>query len=216
MIFCLDSLCVSMALDGQTAASLSPLLSSLGEVCLLHRCAHWVSSFARSISVPNQAFLDASSAQNPALTYGASGIMGLGFTSLSTVDALVNRTQQASGRSLLYNLFNDNPKEPNFIAFSLQRASDPTDEVDGTFLIGELDPDYTAVEQSTPLPTFPEVDPNRWNVLLDAVIVGSTVVPLTTTVPGAPTNKAVVLLDSGTSYTCVDSLNDRAMQLTFC
>lgn len=42
-------------------------------------------SRVNSISVSKQAFIDATSAQNPALTYGASGILGLGFTSLSTI-----------------------------------------------------------------------------------------------------------------------------------
>ncbi|KAI0053640.1 acid protease [Auriscalpium vulgare] len=157
------------------------------------------------INVTKQAFLDVASAQNPALTYGTSGILGLGFTSLSTIDALVNQTSQATGRSLLYNLFADNPSEPNYIAFSLQRSNDPEAEVEGTFLVGETDPQYAAVNDTTPIPTFPLVNPNRWNILLDAVIVGSTVVPVTSVVPNAPTNKAVVLLDSGTSYSYAPS-----------
>jgi saccharopepsin len=154
------------------------------------------------ISVPNQAFLDVSSAQNPAITYGTSGIVGLGFTSLSSIDALVNKTGSSSGRSLLYNLFSDNPKEPNFIAISLQRSADPTADVQGTFLIGELDPDYSAVNQTPPIPTFPVANPTRWTVLLEDILVagGNTVVPITSTVPNAPSNRAVALLDSGTSY----------------
>ncbi|KAI0268191.1 acid protease [Gloeopeniophorella convolvens] len=153
------------------------------------------------IPIPKQAFLDVSSAQNPALTYGTSGILGLGFTSLSSIDAMVNGTGSSSGRSLLYNLFNDNPHEPNFIAFSLQRSSDPTDEVEGTFLIGEVDPEYAAVNNSAPIHTFPENSPMRWNLLLDAILVGPQAVPVTSTVAGAPSNRAVALLDSGTSYT---------------
>lgn len=152
------------------------------------------------ISVPSQAFLDVSSAQNPAIDYGTKGIMGLGFTSLSTIDALVNQTGSSSGRSLLYNLFSDNPQEPNFIAFSLQRSTDPTNDVEGTFLIGELDPDYAAVNQTSPIPTFPVTSPKRWTVLIDAILVGNSVIPMTTTVPNAPSNQAVALLDSGTSY----------------
>jgi len=128
--------------------------------------------------------------------------MGLGFNSLSTIDALVNKTGSSSGRSLLYNLFSANPEEPNHIAFSLQRSTDPTDDVQGTFLVGELDPTYAAVNQTPPIPTFPPTNPNRWNVLLDAILVGSTVIPMTTTVPNAPSNRAVALLDSGTSYRC--------------
>ncbi|KAI0254756.1 acid protease [Lactifluus subvellereus] len=157
------------------------------------------------ISVPNQAFLDASSAQNPAITYGASGIMGLGFTSLSNIDALVSKTGSSSGRSLLYNIFSDNPQEPNFIAFSLQRSTDPTDDVQGTFLIGELDPDYAAVNHSSPIPTFPENNPMRWNLLLEAILFGNTAIPMASTVLNAPSNRAVALLDSGTSYSYAPS-----------
>lgn len=41
----------------------------------------------------------------------------------------------------------------------------------------------------------------RWTVLLDAFLVGQGSVALTSTVPNAPSDKAVVMLDSGTSYT---------------
>ena len=153
-----------------------------------------------SISVPNQTFLDVSSAQSPAVTYGANGIIGLGFTSLSTIDNLITKMGSSSGHSLLYNLFSDKPNEPNFIAFSLQRSTDPAADVQGTFLIGELDPDYAAVNQTPPIPTFPVTNPKRWTVLLDAILVGNTVVPMATTVLNAPSNRAVALLDSGSSY----------------
>ena len=97
-------------------------------------------ALALSISIPQQAFLDVSSASNPALSYGADGILGLGFDSLSMVDALVNSTGASTGRSLLYNLFQDNPQEPNFIAFSLQSTADSQDNIPGTFSIGESFP----------------------------------------------------------------------------
>ena len=76
------------------------------------------------------------SANNPALSYGADGIAGLGFTSLSTIDALVNKTGTDDGRSLLFNMFQDNPSEPNFISFSMQRSNDPSGDVEGSFGIG--------------------------------------------------------------------------------
>lgn len=47
------------------------------------------------------------------------------------------------------------------------------------------------------------MNPYRWNVLLDALIVNTTITPGTTKMVGAPANKAVVLLDSGSSYTSV-------------
>lgn len=115
-------------------------LSSLRGTCFCHFHSifrHHQLSFFR-ISIPSQGYLDVSSAQNPALSYGALGIVGLGFTSLSTIDALVNHTGAATGRSLLYNAFDDNKAEPNYIAFALQRSSDPNDDVQGTFSIGTV------------------------------------------------------------------------------
>jgi saccharopepsin len=179
------------------------------------------------VSVPQQAFLDSSSAQNPALSYDADGILGLGFTSLSTIDALVNMTNSSTGRSLLYNLFLDNPKEPNFIAFSLERTSDQNDSADGTFSVGrwleplvydsagfhmvsictgQYDPQYQRIANTAAIPTFPETSPKRWSVLVDSIVVGSTQVPVTTSVANAPGNKAVALLDSGTSYSFVPTI----------
>ncbi|KAF9259504.1 acid protease [Marasmius fiardii PR-910] len=155
------------------------------------------------INVSNQAYLDVETAQYPGLSYGADGLMGLGFTSLSSIDHQVNNTGESYGRSLLYNMFRDNPAEPNFIAFSLQRTtSQGDDDIEGTFAIGEYEPKYQTIAASPKIPTWPVHDPSRWNVLLDAVLFagGKTIIP-TTTVPDVPGNKAVVLLDSGTSWT---------------
>jgi predicted aspartyl protease len=157
-----------------------------------------------NLSIPSQAFLDVSSAVNPALGYGANGIVGLGFTSLSTIDAIVNHSSSSAGRSLLYNLFEANPKEPNLLSFALQRSTEPGDEVEGSFSIGEYEPDYMAIVNQTAIPTWPVNSPSRWNILLDAVIVNNnnnSIVLPTTTVVGAPSNKAVMLMDSGSSFT---------------
>lgn len=152
------------------------------------------------ISVTQQAFLNVSSAQNPALSYGAEGILGLGFTSLSTIDAVLNQTGASTGRTLLYNLFQDNPSEPNFIAFSLDSSSDG-DGVSGTFSIGETVPQYANVTNTNKISTWPVSSPTRWSVLLDSFIVGTQTTGVSSTVSGVPSGKAVVLLDSGTSYT---------------
>ena len=142
------------------------------------------------------------SAENAVLDYGTSGVMGLGFNSLSTIDAVINATDSSKGRSLLYNLFYDNPETANFIAFSLQRSADTdADSVEGTFSIGELEDKYASVNTTTGIPTFPETAPKRWNILLDALLVGEDTVTVTSTVDGAPSNKAVVLLDTGSSFT---------------
>ncbi|KAK1236564.1 hypothetical protein PQX77_000116 [Marasmius sp. AFHP31] len=155
------------------------------------------------ITVRDQAYLDVQSANYPALGYGANGLLGLGFTSLSSIDSEFNNTRSASGRSLLYNMFEDNPADPNFIAFSLQRTSSQGEEdIEGTFAIGEYEPKYASVAQNPKIPTWPVHDPSRWNVLLDGVLFadGRSFIP-NTTVPDAPGNKAVVLLDSGASWT---------------
>lgn len=88
------------------------------------------------ITLSKQAFLDVTQVENPALSYGATGIVGLGFTSLSNIDAFINSTGSSDGRSLLYNLFEDNVSQPNFIAFAMQRSKEPGDEVEGSFSIG--------------------------------------------------------------------------------
>ncbi|KAJ3525367.1 hypothetical protein NM688_g8411 [Phlebia brevispora] len=161
--------------------------------------AYTATQFA-GISIPSQAYLDVSHASNPALSYGADGIVGLGFTSLSTIDALVNHTGGSTGRSLLYNAFASDTSEPNYIAFSLQRSTDPDSDVEGSFSIGEVEPQYAAVLNSTALSTWPVSSPSRWNVLVDAVLVGSKTVAVSSSVDGVPSGKAVALLDSGTSY----------------
>jgi len=153
------------------------------------------------IKVPSQAFLDVTTARNPALSYGAVGIAGLGFTMLSNIDFAVNRTNAATGRSLLFNLFQANPSEPNFVAFALQRGSQPGDDVEGTFSIGEYEPEYARITGNERISTWPVHSPARWNVLVDALIVNNTITVPTTTVPRAPSNKAVALMDSGSSYT---------------
>lgn len=88
------------------------------------------------LKVPKQAFIDVDSANNPVLGYGLNGIVGLGFTALSSIDYEVNQTSSDTGRSLLYNMFAVNPSEPNFLAFSLLRSTLDADEVDGSFSIG--------------------------------------------------------------------------------
>jgi hypothetical protein len=75
-----------------------------------------------------------------------------------------------------------------------------------TTTIGEYVPQYAGVADTPAIPTWPVSSPTRWTVLLESFIVNGTNVPVSTTVDGAPSNLAVVLLDSGTSYTYVSTL----------
>ncbi|KAF8812440.1 aspartic peptidase A1 [Phlegmacium glaucopus] len=153
------------------------------------------------ISVPSQAFLDAVSVDNPALSYGAQGIAGLGFTRLSSIDGLLNSTRQSTGRSLLHNLFLVNLSQPNFISFALQRSTDADSNVQGSFAI--VEPQFANISNNAPIPTWPIHSPFRWNILIDAVIVNNNITVPTSSVDGAPSNKAVALIDSGASYSYV-------------
>ncbi len=67
-------------------------------------------------------------------------------------------------------------------------------------LLGEYDPKYTQISGSNRISTWPIRNPYRWNVLIDAVIVNGSIVVPSTRVTSAPGNKAVALMDSGSSY----------------
>lgn len=95
----------------------------------------WLLTVAR-LSVPKQAFVEATVVNNSAISYGARGIAGLGFTSLSSIDAEGNQTHSNADRSLLYNLFQVNHDEPNFVGFMLQQNSSDDSQV-GSFAIGK-------------------------------------------------------------------------------
>ncbi|KAJ1308995.1 hypothetical protein OPQ81_004677 [Rhizoctonia solani] len=159
-------------------------------------------SFA-GFNVSSQAFMLATSANNPILDWGADGLLGLGLNSLSKVDHLVNSTGGSWGRTLLYNIFSQSPRTPNFIAFLLQRSEHFLNETaEGSFTIGELEPEYeSAISATEAIPIWPMVNPTRWSVLIDSYdTTGAVPHTLSSTVSGVPSGKAVALLDSGTSY----------------
>lgn len=140
----------------------------------------------------------ATSANNPILNWGAEGLLGLGINSLSTIDNLVNGTGSSWGRTLLYNIFSQSPATPNFIAFLLQRSENALEVgSEGSFTIGELEPEYEAAISATDaIPTWPVDNPTRWTVLLDGYdTTGAVEHSLTSTVSGVPSGKAVALLD---------------------
>ncbi|KAK2466208.1 hypothetical protein APHAL10511_001850 [Amanita phalloides] len=155
------------------------------------------------LSVPQQAFVEATSVDNPAVESGARGVAGLGFTSLSSIDAKGNQTQSNADRSLLYNLFQVNPSQPNFIGFILQPnfSNSSHTSQEGSFSIGEYEPGYERIANQPSIPTWPVESPSRWTVLLDSIIVGDQIIVPSTSVSDAPSNKAVVLVDSGSTFT---------------
>lgn len=162
-------------------------------------------SFA-GFDVDDQAFI---SVTNPAdldslFTMGTYGMMGLGFDTLSNVVDVVQALYNATwGRSLLSNLFLQDPNTPNHIAFALERAGDLDDMAEGSFDVGEISPEYAAVNQSSPISLWPE-NTNRWSVLIDAMTVDNQSVPLNSSFEGdnasePPAGKSVAVLDTGAS-----------------
>ncbi|KDN45156.1 hypothetical protein RSAG8_05071, partial [Rhizoctonia solani AG-8 WAC10335] len=107
------------------------------------------------------------------------------------------------GRSLLSNLFIQEPSTPNHIAFALERAGDLDDMAEGAFDIGEILPQYAAVNNSPQISIWPE-NANRWTVLLDGMTVNNSTVHLNSTFEGdnaadPPEGKSLALLDTGAS-----------------
>ncbi|CAE6414696.1 hypothetical protein ACGC1H_007072 [Rhizoctonia solani] len=162
-------------------------------------------SFA-GFDVDDQAFIAVTAAKDmdTMFTRGTYGIMGLGFDTLSNVARAVETNYNATwGRSLLSNLFIQEPNTPNHIAFALERAGDLDDMAEGAFDIGEILPQYGAVNNSPHIPLWPE-NANRWTVLLDGMSVDNSTVQLNSTFEGdnaadPPEGKSLALLDTGAS-----------------
>ncbi|CCA68119.1 related to aspartic peptidase A1-Laccaria bicolor [Serendipita indica DSM 11827] len=158
--------------------------------------AHGPVTFA-GYDIPDQAYLVFQSGHNPVLSFGAQGIIGLGFTTLSHIDAAVTESWASS---LLYNIFAQNPSEPNFIAMALERESDEHNTVHGSLGVGELAKEYESVSSTDHIPLFPPEGSKRWTVLLDSYVVNGATQNATSTVQDVPAGRLSVLLDSGTTY----------------
>ncbi|KAJ1304596.1 hypothetical protein OPQ81_005739 [Rhizoctonia solani] len=166
-------------------------------------------SFA-GFDVDDQAFIAVTSAKDmdAMLNRGTYGIIGLGFDALSDVVRAVQTNYNATwGRSLLSNLFLQEPSTPNHIAFALERAGDLDDMAEGAFDVGEILPQYAVVNNSPSIPLWPE-NANRWTVLLDGMNVNNLPVPLNSTFEGdnasdPPQGKSLALLDTGASFALI-------------
>ncbi|KAG8713904.1 hypothetical protein FRC11_010553 [Ceratobasidium sp. 423] len=162
-------------------------------------------SFA-GFDIGDQAFIAVTSVKDMDTMFsrGTYGIMGLGFDTLSNVVQAVHTNYNATwGRSLLSNLFLQEPNTPNHIAFALERAGDLDDMAEGAFDVGEILPQYAAVNNSPQISLWPE-NANRWTVLLDGMSVNNSTVHLNSTFEGdnaadPPEGKSLALLDTGAS-----------------
>lgn len=135
---------------------------------------------------------------------GIYGLFGLGFNDPTA--SVINANVQAAygpdatwGNSVLTNIFTQNTSTPNFIAIDLARSEDYEEIDGGAFTIGEYDPEYSAVANSTKVPVFPD-DSTRWSILLEDISVNGQSVSLNgyaNAKGGAPNGKLNALLDTG-------------------
>jgi len=155
-----------------------------------------------SYEVLRQAFLNVKRSTIKGLdTYGIYGILGLSFdfgTASLINGAIKSKYGNSStwGQSVLHNIFDQHPNQPNFIALSLSRTEDLEDTKGGSFSIGDYHPNYTSVSTEPQLAQFPEGG-TRWTTLLESIIVGGRAIPVISTIRGVPAGHGVALLDTG-------------------
>lgn len=132
---------------------------------------------------------------------GHFGILGLGFdtpgaSSINDAVQQVEGTAATWGRSVLSNIFAQNPSGSDYIGISLSRTGDQEGTADGSLTIAEYDSDYAAVANA---PKLMQTPPNtgEWNVVLDAFWVGGKQITWPSTLSTAPAGKTIVLLDTG-------------------
>ncbi|KZP14519.1 acid protease [Athelia psychrophila] len=143
-------------------------------------------------AVPSQAFLDV----NEVTDQNGPGILGLGLASLSSI--YDNLSKERSAQPLMYNIFDQHPTLPKFIAISVERSNDKEEESGGSLSIGEYDPSFSAVAES---PMIPVAHPQaaRWTVAIDGMHINNKKYGLTSRVEGAAPGTSIALIDSGTS-----------------
>lgn len=141
---------------------------------------------------------------------GSFGILGLGFDTAVGGSLIDNAVQQAQGtnatwgRSVLSNIFAQDPSGSDYIAISLSRTHDQEGTADGSLAIAEYDSNYAAVANAPKLPVTPPNEP-RWNVVMDSFSVGGKKIPWASTLAATPAGKTIALLDTGYRYNSLTS-----------
>ncbi|KAF7344141.1 Peptidase A1 domain-containing protein [Mycena venus] len=145
--------------------------------------------------VARQAFMNITSIEGTLGTTsdGAqSGILGLAFSDPAASPLTTALQGNVTGQPFLFNVFDQQPAQNNFIAISLSRTDDLEDSAEATFTIMELEATYAAVADTTPVPLFPP-DTDRWSVLVDSINVDGVDIPLSSVVPRTPKGKLATL-----------------------
>lgn len=83
---------------------------------------------------------------------------------------------------------------------ALERESDAENTVQGSLGVGELADQYAAIKDTPKIPLFPPEGSTRWTLMLDSFAVDGSGQNVTSAMTDVPAGRAVVLLDSGTTY----------------
>ncbi|QRV89660.1 aspartyl protease [Ceratobasidium sp. AG-Ba] len=160
-------------------------------------------------SVANQSFLNVQGSEQQSLIdrKSTAGLLGLGFDTISGVNAVVEQATggQTWGRSIMTNIFMADPTTPNHVAFHLSRLYDNNDTDTGSFDIGSFAPGFEAVNNTDPIPIFSRnsTELTYWSIILDAIAINGQNQTLSSNVAGGdikpPEGKLAVLLDTGYS-----------------
>ncbi|PPQ86178.1 hypothetical protein CVT25_006921 [Psilocybe cyanescens] len=155
-----------------------------------------------SYHIERQAFLNAIESSIGGLQeLGVYGLMGLSFD-FSTSSPINQKIKSVYGpdatwgQSVLANIFQQNPAQPNFIAIDLARSADLEDIDGGSFTIGEYEPHYAAVANMTKLSQHPKGG-DRWTTLLEGMYVDNQAIDVVSTIAGVPAGQSQALLDTG-------------------
>ncbi|RXW19701.1 hypothetical protein EST38_g6147 [Candolleomyces aberdarensis] len=158
--------------------------------------------YTTNITLNGHAFLDVKKSTIKGLSeLGIDGLLGLSFNVLSASpinDAVQTAygSQATWGHSVLQNIFDQHPDEPNFVAIDLARTDDLEDVAGGSFAIGEYDERYASVVNAPKLPQYPKGG-DRWTTLLEGVKVDGVDVALKSKLQGVPAGRLLALLDTG-------------------
>lgn len=158
-----------------------------------------------SYEILKQAFLHVTKSTIKGLDdLGVYGILGLSFdlvTASPINAAIINRYGPSAtwGASVLRNIFNAYPSQPNVIALRLARTDDLEDTKGGSFTIGEYQSNYSAITQAPKLHQYPKGG-DRWTILLEGIYVAGTPATVTSGITGVPTGRAQTMLDSGDPF----------------
>ncbi|KAJ7609887.1 aspartic peptidase domain-containing protein [Roridomyces roridus] len=155
-------------------------------------------------SVAQQAFNNAKSVTLGAiLDLGLDGLIGMSTSGIGDASSIVQSIRLANmnttlGAPFILNVFAQTPSPNNFVGISLARTDDQEGTADASFTINEVDPSYTAVQNTVKVPLAP-ANIGQWDFHVENFTLDGTPIELPlSSVPGAPSGQLVFRLDTGT------------------